>query len=245
MDIDFEDAVNSVFDTENNPPRPPPPTVENGKKQSPSSSSIPPKKTDKTKKSSKDKRERAAIFKDELPQSVDNLGNHMNQEELEGKRQEVYNQLNRYIDTFPKELEGLVIKDNMTYDELTFTLQVVQKRVSAKQEINLLRTGLVSTCFALEYGVGMIPGKPIKLSGFSANISNSIEQFDDVLKQLMCKYGGGMTVSPEVMLAFALVRVGIQTHVSNSFQGMFANMPDLSSESTTEPSEQPPTETTI
>jgi hypothetical protein len=241
MEVDFEDAVNSAFGKENNPP--PPPPKPNEKQQNPLSS-VPPKKTEKMKKSGhKEKKERIPLFKDEPPPSIDNLGKHMDIEELESKRQEIYNQLNRYIETFPKELEGLVIKENMTYDELTFTLQVVQKRVSAKQEINLLRTGLVSTCFALEYGVGMIPGKPIKLNGFSANISNSIEQFDDVLKQLMCKYGGGMTVSPEVMLAFALVRVGIQTHVSNSFQGMFSNMPNMSESSEQPP--PPPTETTI
>ena len=109
------------------------------------------------------------------------------------ERKELHEKIMRYVDSFPEHIfpEAMGVSPETPFDELTYVLQRIQQRINAKQELQVLQSGLVTMCMATEFGSSMIPKNPIKLKGFGTNVSSHISMFDDCLKQIACKYGGG------------------------------------------------------
>ena len=133
------------------------------------------------------------------------------------ERQEVYDRIMRYVDSFPEHNfpETTMISPTTPLPDLQFVLQRIQQRINAKQELQVLQSGLVTSCMALEFGSTLIPGNPVRLSGFGANVATNINMFDDCLRQMACKYGGKMVISIEAQLGMMLLRVAANTHMTN------------------------------
>ena len=145
------------------------------------------------------------------------------------ERREVYEKIMRYVDSFPEHNfpEAANLTPMTTFDELTYILQRIQQRVNAKQELQVLQSGLVTSCMALEFGSTLVPGNPVRLNGFGANVSSNIAMFDDALRQLACKYGGKMVISVEAQIGMMLMRLAANTHLTNVT--MTNNVSELSS----------------
>ena len=133
----------------------------------------------------------------------------------EGKCEKVYGTIARYVEMFPQETAHVNVNDKMSLAELELALTGIQKRVGQKQELDILRSGLVSSALAVEQVSALIPGNPVKLRGLAGQVANNVEMFDTALKQIMCKYGGSFEISPETTLALALARLCAKTHMAN------------------------------
>ena len=132
-------------------------------------------------------------------------------------RKDAYERIMRYVDSFPEHIfpEALGISAETPIDDQTYVLQRIQQRVNAKQELQVLQSGLVTTCMALEFGATMVPGNPVRLQGFGSNVANNIAMFDDCLRQLACKYGGKVVMSVEAQIGLMLLRLAANTHITN------------------------------
>ena len=220
---DFEAAVNQAFGQGSNP-TPPPPEVDpppmgtgvepfendfHGRSppRSPPRGGI--KKKDRPPKEKRERRERSDR-PPKKPKPVDAA--------TKNEQKEKYEQIMRYVDTFPEHInnqEMMGVGPDAPVDHLTFVLQRIQQRINAKQELQVLQSGLVTMCMAAEFGSSMIPKNPIKLKGFGTNVSSHISMFDDCLKQIACKYGGALQISVEAQISIMLVRCAVNTHLAN------------------------------
>jgi hypothetical protein len=134
------------------------------------------------------------------------------------EQKEKYEQIMRYVDTFPEHINGqemMGIGPDAPVEHLTFVLQRIQQRINARQELQVLQSGLVTMCMAAEFGCTFVPNNPVKLHGFGSNVSANINLFDDCLKQIACKYGGALQLSVESQIGIMLVRCAVNTHVAN------------------------------
>ena len=221
---DFEAAVNQAFGQGSNPtptppPEPDPPPMGAGvdpfendfhgrsPPRSPPRGGI--KKKDRPPKEKRERRERSDR-PPKKPKPVDAA--------TKNEQKEKYEQIMRYVDTFPEHInnhEMMGVGPDAPVDHLTFVLQRIQQRINAKQELQVLQSGLVTMCMATEFGSSMIPKNPIKLKGFGTNVSSHISMFDDCLKQIACKYGGALQISVEAQISIMLVRCAVNTHLAN------------------------------
>ena len=135
------------------------------------------------------------------------------------ERKEVIEALMRYQAAFP-EVAAMVPPDvgtdTYSLDHLQFMLASVTQRINQKQELKILQTGLISTSMMVEFGSTLVPNNPVKLKGFGSSITAQIGIFDDVLKQIACKYGGNLPVTVEMQLGMLLLRVAGATHMANA-----------------------------
>jgi len=153
------------------------------------------------------------------------------------ERKELHEKIMRYVDSFPEHIfpEAMGVSPETPFDELTYVLQRIQQRINAKQELQVLQSGLVTTCMAAEFASSMLPKNPIKLQGFGQNVASNIEMFNDSLKQLACKYGGSMQISVEAQIGMMLVRLAANTHLSNLQMEKVQPPPPLEQEGFVEP----------
>ena len=112
-------------------------------------------------------------------------------------------------------LPPLALGRRSSIDELQYKLHCMQRKVSVKQELNVLRQGLVTVCWGVEVGTSYIPSEPVKLAGFSQAVSNNINEFDSILKQVALQFGGSFDIPLEAQLLLALAKVGAQVHMTN------------------------------
>ena len=126
----------------------------------------------------------------------------------------LYAQLIRYCEAFPECADGLGCPPDAPTGEIEFQLATIQRRINSKSELGMLRAGLVTGCMLIEAGNGLV-GSPILLKGFGVSVQASAEQFDDCLKQLLCKYGGSFSLSAEGTLGLLLMKHAATTHMVN------------------------------
>ena len=133
------------------------------------------------------------------------------------ERAEIADQIKRYSASFPDVAVPPEMSDpaTNTRDALKFTLAEIQQKLNARQELQLLQSGLVTGCVGVEMASTFIPKNPIKLKGFATQVSSNIAMFDDTLKQIACKYGGQIPISVETQLLMLLLRCAVSTHTQN------------------------------
>ena len=133
------------------------------------------------------------------------------------ERTEIADQIKRYCASFPDVAVPPDLSDpaTNTRDALKFTLAEIQQKLNARQELQLLQSGLITGCVGLEMASTFIPRNPIKLKGFATQVSSNIGMFEDTLKQIACKYGGQLPISVETQLLMLLLRCAVSTHTQN------------------------------
>jgi hypothetical protein len=67
-------------------------------------------------------------------------------------------------------------------------------------------------------GASAMVGSPVLLKGFGHSVQAASEQFDDVLKQILCKYGGNFAISCEATLGLLLLRHAASVHMANALE---------------------------
>jgi hypothetical protein len=191
--MDFDEAVNQAL----GPPEPPVETVE------------PPKKAKKERKRKEPVEEPPEKPKKARKHDIEEVD-----EEIVLHQQSLYNQLIRYCEAFPECADGIMVPQDAPPDEIEFQLATIQRRINAKNELGIMRAGLVTGCMLVEAGNDMV-GSPVLLKGFGMSVQASAEQFDDVLKQVLCKYGGSFSLTCEATLGLLLMKHAATTHMVN------------------------------
>ena len=137
------------------------------------------------------------------------------------ERTEIADQIKRYSASFPEVAVPPEMSDpaTNTRDALKFTLADIQQKLNARQELQLLQSGLITGCVGVEMASTFIPKNPIKLKGFATQVSSNIGMFEDTLKQIACKYGGQIPISVETQLLMLLLRCAVSTHTQNADDG--------------------------
>jgi hypothetical protein len=185
--MDFDEAVNQAL----GPPEPP---EEIPKKESKK------KRKERAPEEEKPKKKRAPEPEEE--------------EEVDEHQKTLYAQLIRYCEAFPECSQGIMLPPDAPPQEIEFQLATIQRRINAKNELGIMRAGLVTGCMLVEAGNGMV-GSPVLLKGFGISVQASAEQFDDVLKQILCKYGGSFSMTCEATLGLLLLKHAATTHMVN------------------------------
>ena len=160
--MDFDEAVNQAL----GPPEPP--------------EEIPKKESKKKRKERAPEEEKPKKKRAPEPE----------EEEVDEHQKTLYAQLIRYCEAFPECSQGIMLPPDAPPQEIEFQLATIQRRINAKNELGIMRAGLVTGCMLVEAGNGMV-GSPVLLKGFGISVQASAEQFDDVLKQI----GPGFAVS--------------------------------------------------
>ena len=213
--MDFEDAVAGAF----GPPQPEEPHPEPPRDfvpPDPHNEAEPPPPPPPPPRKKKGKKRRVPDDPDAPPPPPREKRRRESEEELNEKR-ELWTQLQRYVATFPNESQpdASYITPESPADDMRFAMSRIQQRLNAKQELQVMQTGLITGAACLEMGSEMVPNNPIKLKGFATNISSNMAMFEDCLKQIQCKYGGQMQISVEATLGMLLLRCAVTVHTQN------------------------------
>lgn len=214
--MDFDAQLANALGDEKNAPPPPPKKEEKKEKRS--------RKRDKEVSEPKPKRKK-----------IEEVS-----EEESAECAELYGQIVRFAEAFP-DCAGQIpidLSEKSSKNELEFHLAKIQRRINAKNELDVVRSGLVSTCMVAEMGSTFIPGEPVKLKGFAMSVQANIQAFDTCLKQILCKYGDKFALSAEATLGLLLLKHGATTHMANLAQE--AKKPKIDVDIKEEPTDQPP-----
>ena len=168
-----------------------------------------PKEPKKKREGKERKRKERPLDEERLPKKKKVLP-----EEAEAQK-ELFAQLVRYCEAFPECAQGMFVHPEAPCEEIEFQLATIQRRINAKNELGMMRAGLVTGCMLMETGNDLM-GSPLLLRGFAVSVQAAGEQFDSVLKQILCKYGGNFAMSCEATLGLLLLKHAATTHMVNS-----------------------------
>ncbi|MGA9041545.1 MAG: hypothetical protein WB421_13495 [Terriglobales bacterium] len=133
------------------------------------------------------------------------------------KQEKVYKMCVGYIEGFPEICDPPHHFDvSLPCDELQLILDGFQRRVQSHNELEMMRTGLITGAAVIENVFNFIPGQPIKLNGLADNFHASISRFDACLKEISIKYANSCSFTPEQLLLLIGLQVCIHTHETNT-----------------------------
>ena len=125
-----------------------------------------------------------------------------------------------YMDGFPDVcVPPSHFAPNLPPDELQFILDGFQRKVQSNNELEMMRTGLVTGAAVMENVMNFVPGQPLKLNGLADNFHASISRFDACLKEIAIKYASTCSFTPEQMLLLIGLQICIHTHETNVKKG--------------------------
>lgn len=104
---------------------------------------------------------------------------------------------------------------NTPLHELENEYMMAKKEQNLEANLEWCKKGLVYICSFLEKTNEMMK-TGAKLKGWSEEIYNTQDQYDDVLEELLDKYGGDIDVAPEIRLIMMLVGSALAVHMSNT-----------------------------
>ena len=132
------------------------------------------------------------------------------------KQDKIFKMCLAYIDGFPEAcIAPAHFAPNLPSDELQFILDGFQRRVQSQNELEMMRTGLITSAAVMENVMNFIPGQPLKLHGLADNFHASISRFDACLKEIAIKYASTCSFTPEQMLLLIGLQICIHTHETN------------------------------
>jgi len=104
---------------------------------------------------------------------------------------------------------------NTPLHELENEYMMAKKEQDLESNLEWCKKGLVYICSFLEKTNDMM-NTGAKLKGWSEEIYNTQDQYDDVLEELLDKYGGDIEMAPEIRLIMMLVGSALAVHMSNT-----------------------------
>jgi hypothetical protein len=104
---------------------------------------------------------------------------------------------------------------NTPLHELENEYMMAKKEQDLESNLEWCKKGLVYICSFLEK-TNDVMNTGAKLKGWSEEIYNTQDQYDDVLEELLDKYGGDIEMAPEIRLIMMLVGSALAVHMSNT-----------------------------
>ncbi len=112
---------------------------------------------------------------------------------------------------------------NTPLHELENEYMMAKKEQNLEANLEWCKQGLVYICSFLE-NTNKMMNTGAKLDGWSEEIYNTRDNYDDVFEELIDKYGGDIEMAPEIRLIMMLVGSALAVHMSNTMMRGGINM---------------------
>ena len=143
---------------------------------------------------------------------------------LEEEKQHYIYKIQRLQNRFPGRKVGL----ETPLDELKYEYERLVRQSEMSASIKFQRRALMATVSGIEYLNKSFNPLGLHLDGWSEQVMDSIEDFDQSFEQLHDKYQGTAEVSPEWNILITLLGSGFMFHLSNSlFKSVLPNVNDV------------------
>jgi hypothetical protein len=109
-------------------------------------------------------------------------------------------------------------KFNMTssYEEMEFEYSKVKKFIDTQAGIKMARRALMACVTGLEFLNRRFDPFNLKLDGWSENIMESVDDYDNIFERLLEKYSSKAEMAPEIELLLTLGGSAFMFHLTNS-----------------------------
>ena len=138
----------------------------------------------------------------------------MSDEEILQAKKELLYQFDRL------EKKGMRLPRQFTLASSLEEMRLEYERLKRDREVDasvkFQRRMLMACVSGVEFLNGKFDPFDIKLDGWSENVHENIEDYDDVFEELHDKYKAKAKVAPELMLLFMLTSSGFMFHMTNS-----------------------------
>ena len=168
-------------------------------------------------------------FKDINSVNLDDIGSQVKQLNREDTLKEKFEIL-RKLETLETKGATLSKKYNMNSDlnemkgEYEYLMNEKEKQNSVKFQGKVLTTMITG----LEFLNSKFDPFDIKLDGWSEQINENVDDFDEIFSELHEKYKSKAKMAPEIKLLFQLASSGIMIHMSNTmFKSALPGMDDI------------------
>ena len=113
-------------------------------------------------------------------------------------------------------------------DELQFERDRLKKQRDVEKSIGFSRKVLMAVVSGIEYLNGTFDPFDIKLKGWSENVMENVNDYDEVFEELHEKYGDKVKMAPELKLLMMIAGSGFMFHLTNSlFKSAAPNLNDV------------------
>ena len=109
-------------------------------------------------------------------------------------------------------------KFNMTssYEEISFEYEKVKKFIESQSAIKFSRRCLMACVTGLEFLNKRFDPFNVKLEGWSENVMESVDDYDNIFERLHEKYSSKAEIAPEIELLLTLGGSAFMFHLTNS-----------------------------
>lgn len=140
--------------------------------------------------------------------------NYMSEEDLLNEKREVLYQLDRLEKKGVRLPKKFSLASNL--DEMKTELERLKKDRELDTSVKFQRKVLMTTVAGIELANEYFDPIGAKLNGWSENINESIDDYDDIFEELHEKYKGKAKMAPELRLLFTLGGSAFMFHMTNS-----------------------------
>ncbi len=102
------------------------------------------------------------------------------------------------------------------YEEMMFEYQKIKKFVETQAAIKFSRRCLMACVTGLEFLNKRFDPFHIKLEGWSENVMENVDDYDNIFEKLHEKYGGKAEIAPEIELLLTLGGSAFMFHLTNT-----------------------------
>lgn len=146
--------------------------------------------------------------------SIQNASRRMSEEEILTAKKELLYQFDRL------EKKGLRVPKQFTLASNLEEMKLEYERLKRDKEVDasvkFQRRMLMACVSGVEFLNNKFDPFDIKLDGWSENVHEGIEDYDDVFEELHDKYKSKAKIAPELKLLFMLTSSGFMFHMTNS-----------------------------
>jgi len=113
-------------------------------------------------------------------------------------------------------------------DDLRTEVRRITYSIDVEKSIKFSRRMLIACCTGLEFLNKKYNPFEIQLDGWSENVMESVDDYDEVFEELYVKYRSKVAVAPEIKLIMMLGGSAMMFHLTNSmFKSVMPNMNDI------------------
>ena len=158
------------------------------------------------------------------PPQTTSFSNTGNFRSLEEEKQHFLYKIQRLQNRFPGRRVGI----ETPLDELKYEYDRILRQSELSASVKFQRRTLMATVSGIEYLNKSFNPLGLHLDGWSEQVMDSLEDFDQSFEQLHDKYQGTAEVSPEWNILITLLGSGFMFHLSNSlFKSVLPNVNDV------------------
>src|SRR6056300_115460 len=130
------------------------------------------------------------------------------------------------------EKKGLTVNKRLNayspVDELRTEVKRITYSIDVDKSVKFSRRMLIACTTGLEFMNKKYNPFEIQLDGWSENVMENVEDYDEVFEELYVKYRSKMAVAPEIKLIMMLGGSAMMFHLTNSmFKSVMPNMNDV------------------